>query len=411
MKIARGIIKGLFFGILALSVLVFVLIFMLSTKVSDNYKINKNQNFSINTSIPVRAVYNGCKPSQKQLGQTYQVDLKMFGVIPFSTTTVQVVDKKHVAVLGTPFGMKMYSNGVLVVDIQGVDTKSGKKDVAEDGGLKVGDYIKSVDGLCVSCNEDLLELVKKSGGNKMIFKILRSGKEKKISVKPVKEKTSGEYRVGIWVRDSSAGIGTLTFYSPYNNMICGLGHEVNDCDTGKRFDFGYGEMVKANIISVTKGKTGTPGELVGGFSFETISNKVTNEENGIYGALNGKISVSTLTEVALKQDVKNGEAQILTTVSGETPKLYSCKVALCPDAYKTSTQNFTVQITDKELLSKTGGIVQGMSGSPILQNGKLIGAATHVFLDDPTMGYAIFAENMLETAQSVANENKLKDAS
>ncbi|MBO4468515.1 MAG: SpoIVB peptidase, partial [Clostridia bacterium] len=382
----------------------------LNAKISDNYKVNSLKDLDLNTKIPVTAIYNGYEESGSD-SDTYRVSLKMFSVIPFSSTTVRVVDKMQVAVLGTPFGIKLYTDGVLVVDIKGVKTDDGVNETAKSAGLKVGDYIQSVDGYKVLTNEDLAELVEKSSGKEMTLSILRSDKNHTLKVTPVKEAGSGKYRVGIWVRDSSAGVGTLTFYSPYNNVVCGLGHEISDVDTGEKLNINSGEIVNAEIISAKKGKNGTAGELVGKFTYDVISNDLYNEYNGIYGRITGSLPISSLTEVALKQEVKEGKAQILTTVSGDTPKLYSCEISLLLNSYKSKTQNYIVTVTDNELLNATGGIVQGMSGSPILQNGKLIGAVTHVFLDDPTKGYGIFAENMLDTANTVSGENALKKAS
>ena len=191
--------------------------------------------------------------------------------------------------------------------------------------------------------------------------------------------------------------------------VCGLGHGICDVDTGKLLTLNSGELVKAEILDVDKGSSGDPGELIGRFKDEHFSNLKINNETGVYGNCNLSYDNNSLTELALKQEIKVGYAEILTTVNGEIPKYYKCKIEKI--AHNNSiTKNMVVKITDEELIEKTGGIVQGMSGSPIIQNGKLIGAVTHVLVDDPTKGYAIFAENMLETAQSVAQE-QLKDAS
>ena len=211
------------------------------------------------------------------------------------------------------------------------------------------------------------------------------------------------------MRDSSAGIGTLTFYSPAHKTICGLGHGVCDSDTGKLLTHNSGELVKAEILDLNKGEAGDPGELIGRFKKKNISELNINNETGVYGKCNMDIAQNSLTEIALKQEIEVGNAEILTTISGETPKYYKCKIEKISHN-NSITKNMVVCITDEELIAKTGGIVQGMSGSPILQNGKLIGAVTHVLVDDPTKGYGIFAENMLETAQSVAEE-QLKEAS
>ena len=414
MKILRGITKTLFFIFLLLDCAIFTMIYMVGNQVSDSYKINQGETLTLNTSVPVKAIYNNTSAVDSkayQVGETFTVDLKIFGVIPFSTADVEVVDDMYAAVLGTPFGMKIYTEGVLVIELTDINTHNGLINPASEAGIKTGDYIESVNGHQITCNEDLSYLVEQSGGSALNFKINRDGKKINIKVKPQKNADDGMWRLGIWVRDSSAGIGTLTFYSPSTNIVCGLGHGICDDDTDTLLTVERGEMVNAQIVSVNKGAAGTPGELKGKFTFDTIADIALNSDCGIYGKLKGSLQVANLTEIALKQEVEDGEAQILCTTSGDTAKLYSCNIKKRPANYLSKTQNFVVTVTDKELLNATGGIVQGMSGSPILQNGKLIGAVTHVLVDNPEKGYGIFAENMLETAQGVAEEQQMKEAS
>ena len=280
-----------------------------------------------------------------------------------------------------------------------------------DAGIKKGDYIISVNGKKIYTNEDLSEIVEKSGGEEMEFLISRNSKKMKKRVRALISSETGSYKIGIWIKDSSAGIGTLTFYSPASNVICGLGHGICDDETGELLKLNSGELVTAEIIDVEKGVVGAPGQLEGKFTYDTIGEISLNSKCGVYSYINGKKGYGNYTEIALKQEVKNGKGQILCTIDGNTPELYDCKITVRSSAYLSKTQNLVVTVTDKRLLEKTGGIVQGMSGSPILQNGKLVGAVTHVLVDNPQKGYGIFAENMLETAQSVAESNKLKDAS
>ena len=414
MKIARFFVKSVFGILLLLSVFVFTMVGFTSKSVDLEYKIKKGDSFNVETLIPVTAVYEGAKITNNSLntiGEEYNVDLKIFGIIPVTSVSVEVVDEMQVALLGTPFGMKLYTDGVLVSEITEVSTKSGLKNPAKEAGIKKGDYIISVDGKKVYTNEDLSAIVEKSQGEEMRFLINRNKKKIYKTVKAVLSNESETYKIGIWIKDSSAGIGTLTFYSPATNVICGLGHGICDDETGKLLHLNSGQLVTAEIIDVKKGSEGTPGQLEGKFNYKSIGNISLNCECGVYSLVEGKKGFSNYTEIALKQEVKSGKGQILCTVEGEEAKLYDCKITLRTSSYLSKTQNMVVTITDEELLSKTGGIVQGMSGSPILQNGKLIGAVTHVLVDDPTKGYGIFAENMLETAQSVAEDNKLKDVS
>ncbi len=407
--------KSFFYIFAVLIITVFSCIIYLENNVSESFKIKRGDTLNLNSQIPVTAEFDGTSLTEngitKGVGEEFSVELKVFGVIPFKSVSVEVVDELHVAVLGSPFGMKIYTEGVLVVNITEVVTEKGKEKPAEKAGIKKGDYIISANGEEISTNEDLSRIVEDSDGEKINFKIKRNGKFKNVSFKALKCKETNSYKIGIWIRDSSAGIGTLTFYSPATGIICGLGHGICDEDTGKILELNSGEIVKAEILSAKKGETGSPGQLNGKFSGKTIGKIVYNCSMGVYSSPIGKIDTDKLFEIALKQEIKDGKAQIITTTDGETPKLYDCEILIRSSAFMSKTQNITVTVTDEELLSKTGGIVQGMSGSPIIQNGKLIGALTHVLVDDPTKGYAIFAENMLETAQNVAGEQQLKDAS
>ncbi len=407
-------VRFLFFCMLFFCTAIAVIATILGQTVSKHYRVNSGEELTFDTLIPMTASFEESTPSQAsalKIGEKYQVDLKMFGVIPFAKAQVEVVDDIYVVPLGTPFGMKIYTDGVLVIDVSAVVTAGGSKSPAAEAGIKVGDYVKSVNGQRVTCNEDLSSLVAQSEGKHIYLTILRDGREFSVNLVPAFSVESGTHRIGLWVRDSSAGIGTMTFYSPATNVVCGLGHGICDSDTETLLNVESGELVKANITSVQKGKNGTPGELKGKFTYTTLANIEKNSEKGVYGTPIVEFDTTDLMEIALKQEIVDGKAQILCTVEGEEPKLYDCIIKKRTSGLHSETQNMTVKVTDKELLSKTGGIVQGMSGSPVIQNGKLVGAITHVLVNDPTRGYAIFAENMLETARSVAENNQVKDAS
>ncbi len=414
MKFLKIATKIVFFVALVFNIIIFSGVIYLKNNIDSEYKIKNGEQFNINASLPITAEYNGnyfsAANSKYQAGQEITVDLKAFGIIPISTTKVEVIDELKVAVLGTPFGMKIYTEGVLISDFSDIITKNGNRNPAKEAGLKVGDYIVSVNGEKVYTNEDLSKIVELSKGEKMKFVISRENKKIHLTFSALMAVDTEQYKIGIWVKDSSAGIGTLTFYSPSSNMLCGLGHGVCDEDSKKLLKINSGEIVSAEIISIDKGKLGTPGQLKGKFNFETLGDILLNCKEGIFSNFKGNLQFTNLTDIALKQEIKHGEAEIYCTVDGNLPKSYKCIVEIRESNYNSSTQNMLITITDDELLGKTGGIVQGMSGSPIIQNGKLIGAVTHVLLDDSTKGYAIFAENMLETAQSVAQE-KLKEAS
>ena len=414
MKFARSLIKIFFFVLVIFCILIFSAVIYLNGNINNNFKIKKGESLNIASPLPVTAVYNGVKLSQvsgtKQIGEEFSVDIKAFGFIPVSKVSVEVVDELHVAVLGTPFGMKIYTKGVLITEISEVATENGSENPAQKAGLRQGDYIVSVDGVKVYTNEDLVSIVENSGGKRLKLEIMRDETKIYINITPVKSTDTNNYKIGIWVKDSSAGVGTLTFYSPSNNVLCGLGHGICDNDTGNLLKLNSGEVVTAEIISIEKGQVGSPGKLTGRLNYKTLGDINLNCEIGVYSLLKGSLQFEKLTEIALKQEVKDGQAQIICTIDNNEPKAYTCNIKVRNSNYHSKTQNMLVTVTDNALLEATGGIVQGMSGSPILQNGKLIGAVTHVLIDDPTKGYGIFAENMLETAQGVA-EKQLKEAS
>ena len=233
---------------------------------------------------------------------------------------------------------------------------------------------------------------------------VRSGEQRSTTLTPVWDVAAAQWRAGMWVRDSSAGVGTLTFVDPEKGVFAGLGHPISDGDTGESIALRSGEIVPCEITGCSMGTVGSPGELKGKFlSAHAIGSIRINGENGVYGTTRTGFSGQTMP-VAFAQEVETGDAQILATVAGETPRTYHVRIEKISDA--DPRRNMVVRVVDKALLSRTGGIVQGMSGSPILQNGRLVGAVTHVLVNDPTRGYGIFAQTMLEQAEQVATAEK-----
>lgn len=396
-------VRWLFCILSALCLVIFGALFYLEGKISDSYKISEGEALKIESAVPISISYTGAVKGEKgESGGSFDAKVKVFGFVPARNITVSVVDNYYVAVLGTPFGIKIYTEGVLVVGFSEVATASGRETPAKSAGIKEGDYIVSLNGTNVYTNEEVLSLIQNSNGEDIVAKIVRNGTRMTIRFKAARS-TDGVFRAGMWVKDSSAGIGTLTFYSPSTNIVCGLGHGIADSDTGTLLTLSHGEFVTAKIVSVEKGSRGEAGELKGRFTNKTISGFSVNCENGVYGIADCDIDSGSLMRVAMKQEVKDGAAQILATVDGEKPQYYSCTIKIKSMG---ATQNLLIHITDKRLLEKTGGIVQGMSGSPIIQNGKLVGAVTHVLIDDPKSGYGIFAETMLETAEDTAYQYK-----
>ncbi len=335
----------------------------------------------------------------------YNAPMRVFGVLPVKEVSVSVVDAPVVTVCGTPFGIKLYTDGVLVVGMADVVTASGGTNPAATAGIRVGDTILSIDGKPVTTNEEVAECVNACNGRAICLRIRRDNVEFDASFVPVRPADADGYRAGLWVRDSTAGIGMLTFVDSSTGAFAGLGHPVCDADTGQIMTISGGEIVRARILDVKPSVKGTPGELHGVFESGTLGQLICNESNGLYGYM-ASTPMGKQFPVAMKQEVKPGKAQILTTISGSVSMLYEVEIKQVRYHTANDTRSMIISVTDERLLKQTGGIVQGMSGSPIIQNGKLVGAVTHVLVDDPTKGYGIFAENMLETARSVEQIKK-----
>lgn len=338
---------------------------------------------------------------------TSQATLTLFGAIPVKNIEIHEVDAPTLVAGGNPFGIKLLMDGVMVTELGEVETENGEKICpAEEAGIQVGDIIKSADGKNITSNDEIQEIISNSNGKKIKIIISRGEKDFPVFLKPEYSPSAENWRGGMWVRDSIAGIGTMTFFNKTTGEFAGLGHPVCDSDTGELVPIYSGEAVQVEITDSKKGSKGIPGELHGQFMYGG-SFGILNRNNscGVYGLLSEQ-AVKSLCDnsqeykMGYRQEVQTGEAEILTTVSGDTPKKYKVEIEKIDYNSAESTKNMVIRITDKDLLETTGGIVQGMSGSPVIQNGKIIGAVTHVFVSDPTKGYAIFAENMAEYLKS-----------
>lgn len=386
-----------------------------SYKIPNEFYVTDLDNIRTNVTLPVNhKVIEGKNVRQADTNpngdKNYQVNFNLFGVIPVESTRVTLSDAKRVQLLGMPFGVKLYTDGVLIVNITEFDTLSGTACPAKECGLKKGDYILTVNGEKVYSNNDVERLLQESLDESLKIVYSRNGKKYTTNIVPEISSKDNMYHLGMWLKDSSAGIGTLTFYDIETGIAAGLGHALCDNDTGKMISVNRGSLVHAEILSVTKSKNGYAGELKGRFVNKEYSKALMNSHTGIYASINPIFDGCETVELCSKQEIKEGSAKLLTTINGQTPAYYDCEIKAV-NYSSGDTRNMVVKITDEQLLAKTGGIVQGMSGSPIIQNGKLIGAITHVFVDDPEKGYAIFAENMLETANSTADSWQIKDAS
>ena len=367
----------------------------------DNFYVS-DKNVQISSPYGKIVVFQqNSKEAKDVLSQdssSFPVNAKLMGVFPIKDVSVNLTEGKIVTVCGTPFGVKMFTDGVLVVGFSKIDTENGNRCPAVEAGLLEGDIIKKINEKNVFTNEEIAEFIENSDGGKLDFLVERNGENISISVVPEMLKDKSGYKAGFWVRDSSAGIGTITFFDPENLSFAGLGHAVCDVDTGVIMPFSSGEIVPAAITKIKKGSPGSPGELCGAFTGEDCMGTVKiNNETGLYGTLDYKIEGANMP-VAYKQEIYEGNAVILSTINGTEPEEYDIIIEKISLSDGSLTKNMIIKVTDEELIEASGGIVQGMSGSPIIQDGKLVGAVTHVLVNDPTRGYGIFIENMLDAA-------------
>lgn len=332
--------------------------------------------------------------------QSYKMDVKLFGVIPFKTVDVQVIPDEMLIPAGVPIGIYVKTDGIMVIaegEFEGLDHT--RKEPAKHL-LQAGDYIIKVNGQEVGTKSEFIEQVASSYGNELILTIRRNGETFDVKVKP-EQNLDGEYKLGIWIRDNAQGVGTMT-YLEADNTFGALGHGINDTDTTLLMDVKSGSLYKTEIVAVKKGTDGSPGELTGIIDYN-LDNKIgtieTNSAGGIFGMIDEDAAAAMQSEaipIGLKQDVQLGAAQILCCVDGQAdPQLYDIQIKAIHLDHDNVNRGLELEVTDSSLLQQTGGIIQGMSGSPILQDGKIIGAVTHVLVNDPTRGYGIFIENML----------------
>jgi len=307
---------------------------------------------------------------------------------------------------GFPIGIKLYCDGVIVIDTQNVETSGAFENPAQKAGILKGDIIKSIDGVKVTSNTEVSKIIEESNGKALKMQILRNGEIKNVIFSSVYSTVSGQYKAGLWIRDSSAGIGTVTFYTQ-DGEFASLGHAVCDIDTGELLPISNGETTDAKITGCYKGKSGAAGELCGVLESNSTGKIMLNESIGIYGVFNKIDTTKTLYPLCRKNEIKMGAAQIVTTIEDGKQEAFNIEIERI-DYASNENKNLIIKVVDENLIAKTGGIIQGMSGSPIIQEGKLIGAVTHVFLNDPTGGYGIFAETMLDTADGL---NQLEKAS
>jgi len=359
-------------------------------------------------------VFTGTAPGQQTvaLGTPYTAQAtdrpaepvyKFLQVFPVKSAKITTVKREFVLVGGDVFGIRLYTRGVLVAKTDVVTTQNGNENPAQAAGLRSGDIITEINGQEVNRKSEVSRAIENSGGTPLRMTVERGGSVLQLECTPAESAAGGKYVAGLWIRDSSAGIGTVTFYDKKSGTMAGLGHAICDVDSGEVIPISGGELVSARVMGCYKGADGAPGELCGVFESQVLAALEVNGDTGVYGALgDAGVPEGELLPVALKSEVKAGPAQIAVTVTGKEKQYYDVEITKVSSNLNSAQKNMTVRVTDPDLIEATGGIVQGMSGSPIVQNGMLVGAVTHVFVNSSLEGYAIFAETMLETARGIS---------
>lgn len=392
--------------ILSLSSFLFAGCISISSNFPDIYHSTEKAQINLSGAIPLSVNPSYSKYIDVGLKSEspfrYQANLTLMNIIPLKSVAVEIVEESKVIPCGTPFGVKIFTDGVMIIGLSNVKTEKGLCNPARISGLKKGDVINKVNNKDIKSNDELASIIEKSTGKPINVSVVRGNITFDTSIAPVKSIDDDSYKAGIWVRDSSAGIGTLTFYDSSKGTFSGLGHGICDIDTSELLPLSHGDIMEATINGINKGVRGSPGELRGCFiDCIPIGNLKANTETGVYGTLDHCPCKNKAINVAMKQQVKTGPAKVLTTISGETPEYYNINIDSINYNEINPTKNILISIIDKNLIDKTGGIVQGMSGSPIIQNGLLIGAITHVFINDPNKGFAIFAETMMTNSNNI----------
>ncbi len=327
----------------------------------------------------------------------YEAVCNLFGMIPVTTMDVEVVSRQEVIPGGIPVGIYVQTDGVFVIGTGNIETEAGSVESPAKNILKTGDYITSVQGKEICRKQELITALREFYGETLVLGIRRNQEKIEVALKPIMEEDGAH--IGVWVRDDTQGVGTLTYITG-DGKFGALGHGISDADSELLVEVSKGKLYDCEIYEITKGERGMPGKLSGRITYsnQNLYGTVTgNLSGGIYGRANGHLRASVNHEpmpIALKQEIQEGEAIILSSVDGQL-KEYTVEIKKLHKNEDDVNKGMELKVTDERLLSLTGGIVQGMSGSPILQNGKIIGALTHVFVNDPTKGYGIFIENMI----------------
>ncbi len=402
-----------FFKILLILTLIIILVYVSNvTSIPDNLILMQGEELNIKTMFglnlenssgqTIEAMASDTEKISKEVGK---LDLSLnLGNFSLKDVTVNVIPNTVVIPGGEAIGLRLYTSGVLVVgmsEIVGTDNKSYSP--YKDSGLQEGDMIVKIDDKAITCTSDLITKVNECNGNSVEITYVRDGNNYITEIKPTKTEEN-EYKLGLWVRDAAAGVGTITYYDPESQMFGALGHGILDIDTDQLIDIAKGEVITSKILSIVKGEKGKPGEVQGSIDNGKVIGEVYKNTNfGIYGKLTdvSLIEGGKTLEVMPRDEVKLGKATIICTLDNNKREEHEIEIERLYTSTNRNNKNMIIKVTDERLLEKTGGIIQGMSGSPILQDGKFVGAVTHVMVNNPEKGYGIFADTMLKQMKEV----------
>ena len=359
-----------------------------------------------NKNLKYGAIQTSTDSVKNQEIGTKNLEVKLFNAFKVKDIDVSIIERTKVIPVGQVSGIKLYTSGVLVVgmsEIKGIDNIKHKP--YENSGIQEGDTIVQIENKDITDTKELINVVNLSQGKELKIKYVRNNDSLECNITPVKTSET-EYKIGLWVRDSAAGIGTMTYIEPELNSFAALGHGITDIDTGKILNISDGQFITTKVLSIMKGTSGNPGKILGTINEQAkigIINK--NSIFGIYGVVNDitnvKLNSNNAIDVATRNEIELGEAKILCSLDGESAEEYKIQIEKIYLNNDYDNKSMLIKVTDNKLIEKTGGIIQGMSGSPVIQNGKFIGAVTNVLINDPTRGYVVFGDLMVKEMKSV----------
>ncbi len=391
--------------------MIYVYVIVVSN-IPNKLVIFEGEDISINLPIGIKIdnknaleVSSNSKNKLSDKGTNVKLNVSLLNNIALKNVNVDILPRTKVIPVGSVAGVKLYTNGVLVVgmsEIEGEDKKIYKP--YKESGIKEGDTIISINQTQINSTDELIKEVNKSKGKDIKVKYVHDENTLECSIKPVKTGKE-DYKIGLWVRDSAAGVGTVTFYNQSTNQFAALGHGILDIDTEKLINIASGEFVTTNILKIEKGEKGNPGRIQGTLEKQKEIGKINqNTGFGIYGQVEDisslNIDKSKEMEVALRDEIKTGKAEILCSLENGKVDKYEIEIKKIYKDNNYDNKSMRIKITDKRLIDKTGGIIQGMSGSPIIQDGKLVGAVTHVIVNEPLEGFAVFGDIMIKQMYS-----------